>query len=147
LQIFGVDAVEPNIYFNRNESFSFMLENAGKVFIGINPFAGGRWKSKQLPVAQLMELIRLIIDGDYENKFRIILLGQGDDYRMNASIVSSGNFSPANVVPIDTAGSLSKLMNLISGLDYMITSDSLAMHIAIAESVKTVAFFFAYFSK
>lgn len=140
-RIFGVDSVEPNLYYRKCDLGRFGSELFKRTVIGINPFAGGRWKSKQLPVSELLRLIKLIVEKDVANKFSVVLLGQGDDYLKNVDVVHSGGFPPAVVSAIDTTGSLADFMTLVGCLSYLVTSDSLAMHLAIAQSVKTIAFF------
>jgi heptosyltransferase-2 len=61
----------------------------------------------------------------------------------NISVINSLllKFSNDNLVYIDTDNSLLDFAALIKRVNYLITSDSLAMHLAIAQKIRFLAFF------
>jgi heptosyltransferase II len=109
--------------------------------VGINPFAGGRWPAKELRLSELNALIEALIrDGSWlSNRGGIVLIGAGSDRVQNLRIVRT--FSDSRVLVADTDASPLHLAALIRNLDFLVSSDSLAMHLAIAQAVPTVAFF------
>jgi heptosyltransferase-2 len=107
--------------------------------IGLNTGAGGRWESKRLPLERSVELVEeLARRGAGQRTF--LLLGGPDERERNAELerrvrdrvrlVDAG----VSNAPLDFAA-------LIDGLDLLVTSDSLALHVAIARRVPVVAFF------
>lgn len=109
--------------------------------VGINPFAGGRWASKELRPVPLEELSRaLLADSRMQCEgSRLLLFGAGGDRLRNLELARRLN-DPRVLVP-DTDDSVLRLAATIRVLDYLITSDSLAMHLAIAQEVPVLAFF------
>lgn len=109
--------------------------------VGLNPFAGGRWPSKQLPMAELRQLITMLLDGQSPlgPGCQLILLGAGADRQKNLALTA--DFSTKRLRVADTEDSVLRLAALIKSLDYLITSDSLPMHLALAQGVRTLAFF------
>ena len=140
-KIFNVDNVEPNIFFPEFDIDLYGSDIVNKKLIGINAFAGGRWKSKQLDSNQLEQLVKELVTDDSFVEYGVVLIGQGDDFQENKALIDRNNYSSDKIVAADTSSSLFELINLIGKLNILISSDSLAMHLAIAQKVKTVAFF------
>lgn len=109
--------------------------------IGINPFAGDRWPSKELPIKELKQLINYLLNlaAANEDKIQILLFGAAQDRLKNIELVSELNNPLLQVVNTDS--SVLDLAYQISTLNYLITTDSLAMHLAIAQKVRFLAFF------
>ncbi len=141
-EIFGVDGVQPHFYGSpRLECWAGQaLANHGCI-VGINPFAGGRWPSKELRLPELNALIDAILAG--ESPFgvgcAVLLVGAGGDHARNRELAAARPGAPI-LVP-NTDDSVLRLAALVGRLQAMITSDSLAMHLAVAQRVPTVAFF------
>ena len=107
--------------------------------IGLNTGAGGRWESKKLPVERTVELARTIV-GRHGARTRFVVLGGPDEAERNAAILAGvGEF--AGAVDAGTDNSLLEFAAIVDGLDLLITSDSLALHVANARRVPIVAFF------
>jgi heptosyltransferase-2 len=141
-EVFEVDQPEPHFYgdVGLEESYRSWLGNCS-LALGINPFAGGRWPAKELRASELEALIALLLAprGVLSRGGSAILIGAGKDREKNlalADVVSDPRLRVA-----DTDASPLHLAALIHELDLMISSDSLAMHLAIAQGVPTVAFF------
>lgn len=109
--------------------------------IGINPFAGGRWPSKELPENEFVPLIQGLQELFSRNQHAvdITLLGAGKDFLRNQEIAQS--LKDPSVKAIKTDDSILRLAAVIKNLNYLFTSDSLAMHLAIAQRIPFLAFF------
>lgn len=139
--IFEVEYPSPEFWTAPGFNCDVDLEGRPGPFIGINPYAGGRWPSKELNAHELVKLINALFSkgGALEFKGILLLLGAGQDRERNLITAKDINH-PRLLVP-NTDSSIFKLADIISRLDLLITSDSLAMHLAIAQSIPFVAFF------
>jgi heptosyltransferase-2 len=140
-RVFGVQGVQPEFFGGeRCKEFAASVACPGKIFVGINPYAGGRWKSKELRESELVLLIRqLLAASEATEPLQILMFGAGEDYRRNVAIEKA--FSDARVKALNTDGSVLHLAGAISKLDFLITSDSFALHLGVAQRVPFVAFF------
>ena len=109
--------------------------------VGINPFAGGRWPSKELPARELRTLVSALLDGGtrFGPRCRVVLVGAGADRARNAALAEE--FGSQRLRVADTDDSLVRLAGIVGRLDHLVSSDSLAMHLGIAQGVPTTAFF------
>jgi heptosyltransferase-2 len=108
--------------------------------IGLNTGAGGRWTSKQLPVARTVALAQWVAEALEERPRWVVFGGPGERER-NALLVEE--LAAAGLEPVD-AGCDNTLLDFAARLercDVVVTSDSLALHVAIARKVRVVAFF------
>jgi heptosyltransferase-2 len=138
-EIFDTNLPEP-IFFGSQEYLSDYVENS-QFRLGINPYAGGRWASKELRLNELGALIQLFLDSVKFRRAsgRIILFGANEDRQKNLEIAS--RFSDESIEVANTDESVLQLASQIKSLNNLITSDSLAMHLAIAQKRPTLAFF------
>ncbi|OLZ80801.1 hypothetical protein BS642_09630 [Chromobacterium violaceum] len=116
-----------------------VLMDDSKLKIGINPYAGGRWPSKELQDKELIALIYKLLNNYSDEDISICLFGADKDRVRNERICKE--ICNKNVHVIETDSSIKILALSISKMDFMISSDSLAMHLAISQRVPTVAFF------
>jgi heptosyltransferase-2 len=108
--------------------------------IGVSPFAGGRWPSKELRAEELAKLVGALRAGRSDlGDCDVVLLGAGTDRERN--LMLAREFRDDRLRVANTDDSLLRLAAVVRELDYMISSDSLAMHLAIAQRIPTVAFF------
>lgn len=138
-QIFDTDFPEP---FFPQEKITPCIPNKDSEFmLGINPYAGGRWSSKELLPKELEKLIGLFLGStQFQNmRGKIILFGAGEDRQKNLEIAS--RFSDKAIEVANTDESVLNLATQIGSLSVLITSDSLAMHLAIAQRIPFLAFF------
>ncbi len=141
-ELFDVAGVRP--YFHGSDRLdrwaADTLRPHGKV-VGINPFAGGRWPSKELRLPELERLIDVLLAGETPlgKDLTLMLIGAGADRGRNLEIAARR--PGARLLVPNTDDSVLRLAALIGQLHYMVTSDSLAMHLAIAQQVPTLAFF------
>lgn len=108
--------------------------------IGINPHAGPRWPSKALRPEALHLLVRELVSRARDGgPARIVLLGAGPERLRNLALARSVG-GDAILVP-DTDDDVLRFAAVVGALDYLITSDSLALHLALAQSIPFLAFF------
>lgn len=119
--------------------------DARRPLIGLNTGAGGRWVSKQLSEERTIELAGALTREAEQRGGRatFVLLGGEAEAERNRRIHEGLARSPAKVAFVD-AGADNALLDfaaIVAGLDLLITSDSLALHMAIAADVPVVVFF------
>lgn len=141
-EIFSVEIPQPKFYYPQSYiKKNFKKSPESQIRIGINPYAGARWPSKELQLKELKKLINLILGNKKKaSDFRIILLGSGLDRVKNLELADFFNGSCSIDVP-NSDSSILDFAALIESLDFLITSDSLALHLAIAQKVSFIAFF------
>lgn len=137
----GIEAGEPALELDDAELVRARarLEGSGTL-VGLNTGAGGRWRSKALPeervVGLALELARRL------DSPRFVLLGGPEEEARNASLRRAlEEQGGLGVIDPGCHNSLVEFGALVDALDVIVTSDSLAMHMAIARRVPTVAFF------
>jgi heptosyltransferase-2 len=141
-QIFGVDHVTPEFFLDEScRQWAQANLPRAKRRVGINPYSGGRWPSKELRTAELQQLIERVLNGSSPvgPGAAVVLLGAGADFTKNQALVA--RYSADNLMAICTDASVQHLAAAIGALDYVISSDSLALHLAIAQAVPFTAFF------
>jgi heptosyltransferase-2 len=141
-EIFEVAGVEPHFHGDATleASYRSWLRDRHPA-LGINPFAGGRWPSKELRTVEIEALIRCLLapEGLLSQGGSVVLIGAGSDRSKNLALARA--ISDPRVRVADTDASPLHLAALVHELDFMVSSDSLAMHLAIAQGVPAVAFF------
>jgi heptosyltransferase-2 len=118
--------------------------------IGINLGGGDKWQKKEYPVEQTVELIKLLVQSSElrvkkvktKNKntgVKVLLFGGEKEEERNKKIVSLVN----NPLLIDTGckNTLREFFSLINLCDILVTSDTLALHVALALNKKVVVLF------
>jgi len=108
--------------------------------VGLNTGAGGRWESKKLPVERVAELVRGL-HAAREGRVGFLLLGGPDEQERNAAILAAAGGDGVHLVDGGTQNPLPRFAALVDRLDALVTSDSLALHVAVARRVPIVAFF------
>ncbi len=128
------DALEFGAAFAREHG----LDRARPV-VGLNTGAGGRWQSKRLPAERTVELALALFER-LERRASFVVLGGPDEAERNRRIADA----LAGRVPLVDAGADNALLEfaaIVDRLDLLVTSDSLALHVAVARRVPLVAFF------
>ena len=108
---------------------------AQKPIIGLNTAAGPRWRLKSLSPEKTAELADLLANRYHA---QLLLFGGPDETERNNSIIE---LSKVTIINSGGSNSLRQFAALIRLCDILITSDSLAMHMAYSLGVKLVAFF------
>ncbi len=106
-----------------------------KILIGVNTGAGGRWTYKKLSIEKTAELIDLM---SVKLNANILLLGGPEEDERNAKIKS---LSKTKIYDGGTKNTIREFASMINLCDLIISSDSLAMHIAIALRKHIIVFF------
>jgi heptosyltransferase II len=140
--IFGVDKARPVFYLDSScRRWAQDVLPGGPCRVGINPFAGGRWPSKELRPPEIERLIDAFLDGSspFGPDVDVVLIGAGQDLKKNQDVVAAR--PPDRLTAVNTDASVQHLAAVVGGLNYIISSDSLALHLAVAQDVPFTAFF------
>ena len=146
--MFGIDLGQPELPLMQGE-----LDGAEKfysssglgekgVVIGLNTGAGGRWSSKTMPVHEVVRLIAYLTRS-LASQVHFLVLGGGAESDRNSEIVmrSQGLGETVHVVDGGSNNELGQFAALVDRVDLLVTSDSLALHLAIARRRPMVSFF------
>jgi len=141
-RIFDVPHVEPGFYGSSSEekwARQWLKENY--FHVAINPFAGGRWPSKELRESELLQLVSSVLGCQSPNgkEVRVVLLGAGPDRERNLALAD--RFSSERIVVADTDSSVLRLAAVIRCSNVLISSDSLALHLGVSQRIPFVSFF------
>lgn len=110
--------------------------------IGLNTGAGGRWVSKQLDPGRTVELARLLARALPERP-TFVLFGGPEEQERNRGLRAALERHADELTGFDagTDNGLLEFAALVDACDLLVTSDSLALHVALARGVPLVAFF------
>lgn len=108
----------------------------GSIIIGINSGAGIRWLLKMLSVEKIAEVCHALAENKRNS---ILLLGGTDEKERNLAIKKLCH--EENIFFVEPTKDIRKFAGIINICDLVITSDSLALHIALALDKKTIAYF------
>jgi heptosyltransferase-2 len=103
-EIFGVNGVQPHFFGNSQfERWAERVLAGYPRVVGINPFAGGRWPSKELRLSELNALIDAIIQGEsaFGPDCAVVLFGAGDEHRRNSALAAARPNAPILVPNTD----------------------------------------------
>jgi heptosyltransferase-2 len=140
--IFDVPSVRPEFYLDEScRKWAQIQLPQAKHLLGVNAYSGGRWPSKELRPDELQQSIDRILNGTspFGDGAAVVLLGAGPDFAKNQALVATRGDD--RLMAICTDQSVQHLAAAIAGLNYVISSDSLALHLAIAQQVPFTAFF------
>lgn len=141
-RMLDVPVVQP-CFFNssvRGERWRRLLRPGSGRVVGINPFAGARWTAKAIPLDVLADLIGQLLrwrDGDIR---RIAIFSEHRQQEVQHALEASGLPMNAIVFP-DTRESPLEFAAAVDALDYLISSDSLGLHLAIAQFKPNLSFY------
>jgi heptosyltransferase-2 len=132
-KILGIEAPEPLFYNDPSETKAALelLEGNTGHLVGLNLSAGNRWLNKRLGQAEAEILAKKLINAG----FPLLLLGGIDDAAYNEWL------SRETGCPVLPFVSLEVFAAVIGQLKAIITADTLAMHLAIAQQIPSVSFF------
>jgi ADP-heptose:LPS heptosyltransferase len=133
----ALPTVPPRLYLNGSSGSTPLRENAAlrhaSRIIGINTGGGGRWQLKKWTLAGYIECIKLL--KQQHPGTGLVLLGGPEEVELNRQILAAVG---DHVVDGGCRNSLMEFAALVSQLDVLLTSDSLAMHIGVALDKPTV---------
>jgi heptosyltransferase II len=108
--------------------------------IGINASAGSRWRSKEMPFPEVCNLIVMLLRCRIDNKdIKIHLLGGLAEAKRNGEIINSLN--ECEIKDWGGQNTLLEFAAIVKGCDYIITSDTLALHLAISQRVFNLSYY------
>lgn len=107
--------------------------------VGLNTGAGGRWHSKTLSPARTLDFARALAAA-LDGKVTFLLFGGPGELERNAEIVRGASVG-LNLVDAGCDNALLDFAARVSLCRVLLTSDSLALHVALARDVRVVAFF------
>jgi ADP-heptose:LPS heptosyltransferase len=103
--------------------------------IGLNTGAGTVFPTKKWPIEEFIELAEKLIE---EIGGTVLIMGGPEEVERNAEILAA---LEGKALDAGCDNSLGVFAAMVAELDCLITADSLAMHLAIAAEVPTVALF------
>lgn len=103
--------------------------------VGLNTGAGGRWEYKQWTLAHQLEFVRTAVGAG----FGIVLLGGPEEVERHAKLLESTRGLP--VFDAGNRNSYGRFAALVERCRAIVTSDSLAAHVAAARRVPAVVLF------
>lgn len=137
----SIEIKEPLFY-----NSSIIEQQAAKRFtngyfnIGLNSGAGSRWTSKQLQLEETIALIKRLLATRIGGKdVRVYLLGgkeEAERHRAIRSLVPS-----EALIDLGNDNALLEFAALIRNCHYVITSDSLSLHLAISQKIPNLSFY------
>lgn len=140
-QMLDIDIKEAQFY--NSSIIEEQVSNASyqnELCIGINSGAGGRWESKKMPLDEVILLIQKLMDKfGGKCKLRLLLLGGDAEKERNESIMNAVD-SPCLELA-DSNNSLLEFAAIVKSCDYLVSSDSLALHMAISQGVPNLSFY------
>lgn len=104
------------------------------VLIGINTGAGENWPLKALSTDKTVLLMERLA----KLGFKVVLLGGPNETKRNNEIIKK---TEVPIIDSGTQNSLRKFISIINSVDLIITSDTLALHLAVALKKRVVCFF------
>jgi len=115
------------------------MGEAGVPWVGLNTGAGGRWASKRLPVDRTARLARTISEAR-GGRVGFVLLGGPAEAERNVRLAAE--LGPdLRWIDGGVDHGVLEFAALVDRLDVLLSSDSLALHVAVARRVPVVCFF------
>ncbi len=140
--ILNINDIQP-IFYNSEKTEKKYTEHFKEEYfhIGINNSSGDRWHSKKMKFDTEIALIKNLLNLKIDSKKVVVhLLGGKEEKNNNHRILIF--FSKSNDIIIeDTDQSILKFASVIKACNYVITSDSLALHLAIAQKIPNLSFY------
>jgi heptosyltransferase-2 len=129
----GLPPLAPKLYLSPHWHIAAdeILEDWGRPCLGLNLSAGKRWPAKRLPLAEAVKLVVLL----KATGVGMILLGGKDDFAYLEVIAKSTGCPILPEIPLGLFAAV------VGRLQEIISSDSLALHLAIAQAVPSVSFY------
>ncbi len=144
-RMLGIEMGEPELVlppaalrFARAFADRHALAGHGPV-IALNTGSGGRWESKKLPEERTIELAAALTQALGRATF--LLCGGPEEAERNARIGRGLTARGLRWVDAGTRNALLEFTALVALCDLLVTSDSLALHLALTQKVPLLAFF------
>ena len=147
-EMLGIEMGKPALHLPesaREGARAFAARNhlgGGVPLVGLNTGAGGRWLSKQLPVERTVALAGALSE-KLRGQVAFLILGGAAEVERHRAIAAGLRAHPASPAFAD-AGNDHALLDFAARVELcslLVTSDSLALHMAVALDRRLVAFF------
>lgn len=140
-EMLGIKIKKPEFYNSGVIETKMKKLFSGKYFnIGLNSAAGTRWPSKQLELSETVELINKLLTLKINGRHpRIHLLGGKEETNRHTHLRKQ--FKNGKLNDTGNNNTLLEFAGIIKNLDYVITSDSLALHMAISQDIPNLSFY------
>jgi heptosyltransferase-2 len=132
-EILGLPPLRPQLFLDPKSATAAcrVLASVPEPRIGLNFSSGGRWPSKKPQHKEAVKLVRAL----QRSGANTLLLGGSDDLAYLSSINSETGCPMLPECPLEVFAAV------ISQMAALITSDSLALHLAIAQRVPSVSYY------
>ena len=117
--------------------FLTLFGDSSRQRVAINVGAGGRWPKKMLNVEQIYSFIRCLCGGA---KIDVVLVGGGAE-EQKAKAISDLCNGEHRVRTALTSTSITEFVAVLEQVDVLLCGDTLALHVATAIGLPTVALF------
>ena len=120
------------------ESF---IENSGinGKIIGVNVGSDGRWSDKRWSKERIIEFVKKI---KKETDYNVLLLGGPAEVDLLPELKKRLDQEGVKVYTNNANNSLREFINVVDACDFVVSGDTMALHIALALGKKTVGLFF-----
>ncbi len=141
-KILKIENIKPYFFNSKQIEYEVKSNFANNYYhIGINSGAGKRWPSKSMTITEVVKLIKYLCSQKVNNKQVFINLLGGEDENERNKIILELTDKCKYIRILDTSKSLLNFAAVIKCCDYIISSDSLALHLAISQGVKNLSFY------
>ena len=134
-----ISDIKPEFFNHENYKNQSLKNKKLDKVIGLNLFAGKRWPSKEISKDTIINLIACIskyLDSKEISYSFLVFCDNSNQERANSIILSN-----RKVIKMNTGSSVLDFSNAVKSCDYIITTDSLGMHLAIANKINHLSFF------
>lgn len=131
-EMIGMRIYGPTYFFSL-QALEFKLDENS---VGLNLFAGGRWKSKSLSDETNMDIVKNLCE-QYPDNMYYLIAGK-DNIERAIKIKDTLNKPNLKIIYPD---SIDRISSYISQMKLLITTDSLCMHIGISTNTNVLAYF------
>jgi ADP-heptose:LPS heptosyltransferase len=116
---------------------SSLFKAASRPLVAINVGAGGRWPKKMLTAGQIHQYAQLLLQ---RNDVDLLLVGGAAEAEKAAAIMTLCGTNPHIQLAL-TGSSVREFVAILNEVDVLVCGDTLAMHVASAIDLPTVAVF------
>lgn len=109
-------------------------DSRGGPTVGLNTGSGEVWKTKRWTTKGFAKLSELF----YQNGYQVVLLGGPSEYKRNEQ---TKLHSSIDLIDARCDNNLRQFAAIVGMLDLLVSGDTIAMHLGIAQSIRVIAIF------
>ncbi|MCX7956294.1 MAG: glycosyltransferase family 9 protein [Endomicrobia bacterium] len=113
-------------------------------FVGINLGGGDKWNRKEYPIDKTIMLIKNLLESKNSKNLKVLLYGGERERKRNIQILEffkREKIYSDKVLDMGCNNSLREFFALLDLCDVLVTSDTMALHVALALGKKTLSIF------